>query len=466
VGNLNVSRSWEGFGVRISIVIPAHNAGNDLRQCLESLQRSEVQPAECIVVDDGSTDGSAQLAAQYGAKVLSTKGRYGPARARNIGGRAAEGDIVLFLDADVCVHPDTIGRVIAEFESDSDLDAVMGSYDQLPSATNFVSRYRNLMHCYVHQSSNREATTFWSGCGAIRRQAFLDAGGFDDEHYHAPAIEDVELGYRLTKANRKLALSPGIQVKHLKRWSLRDMIETDFFRRAIPWSELTLRAGRMPNDLNLRISQRISVVLAFLLMFLAVYQTARWHVYFLTPAFAMFFILLSAYWIDTAEHHSRFVVPLMFAVLGTIIVLSYLFRMYMIIPLILSAWLALFTRHRYAYSREKWRRWTGILVGGYCLLVFVCVTYYLPWHRLRFLFLITLLTLVVLNKQFYLFLAGREGKFFALAAIPFHVLYFVYSGMGFMVAMFRHGLYKLYPPEGVIPTAPAAKQDKAKAAAP
>ncbi|HMD97919.1 MAG TPA: glycosyltransferase [Terriglobia bacterium] len=448
------------------MVIPMHNAGDDLKQCLESLQRSEAQPSECIVVDDGSTDGSAKLAAEYGAKVLSTQGRYGPARARNIGAIAAEGDIVLFLDADVCVHPDTIPKVMAAFADDPELDAVMGSYDELPSATNFVSRYRNLMHSFVHQSSNREATTFWSGCGAIRRQVFLDAGGFDDQHYHAPAIEDVELGYRLKKANRKLALGPDIQVKHLKRWYLRGMIETDFFRRAIPWSELALRSGRMPNDLNLRISQRISVALAFIIVALGAYGALRWHVYFLTPLFAIFFILLSAYWIDISENRSRVVMPLMFVVMGLIVVFSYRFQMYAIIPLVLVAWLALFTRHRYAYSREKWRRWTGLLVGGYCLLVIGWMAVYLPRSPLKFVFYVLLMTLVVLNKQFYLFLAGREGKFFALAAIPFHLLYFVYSGVGFMVAMFRHGLSKFYPAEAVLPTAPAAGEDKAKAAAP
>jgi len=222
----------------------------------------------------------------------------------------------------------------------------------------------------------------------------------------------------------------------------------------------------MPNDLNLRISQRISVALAFIIVALGAYGTLRWHVYFLTPLFAMLFILLSAYWVDISENRSRVVMPLMFLVMGLIVVFSYRFQMYPIIPLVLLAWLALFTRHRYAYSREKWRRWTGLLVGGYCLLVIGWMAVYLPRSPLKFVFFVLLMTLVVLNKQFYLFLAGREGKFFALAAIPFHLLYFVYSGVGFMVAMFRHILGKFHPAEGVLPTAPTAEEDKAKAAVP
>jgi hypothetical protein len=302
------------------------------------------------------------------------------------------------------------------------------------------------MHAFVHQHSQREATTFWSGCGAIRRQVFLDSGGFDETHYHAPAIEDVELGYRLFQAKRKLALNADIQVRHLKRWDLRSMIETDFFQRAIPWSELTLRSGRMPNDLNLRISQRISVALAFILVALGAYGGIRWHVYFLTPLMAIFFILLSFYWVDNSRHRSRLVMPLMFTVMAMIVGISYRFRMHPIIPLVVVAWLAVLTRHRYAYSREKWRRWTGMLVGCYCLLVIAWMAVYLPRYPLKFAFFVLLMTLVALNKQFYLFLAGERGGLFALAAIPFHLLYFVYSGVAFMVALLRYGLEKLQRP--------------------
>ena len=451
----------------MSVVVPAYNAASDLSQCLASLAASTVPPLECIVVDDGSTDDSVNIATEHGAKVLSTNGRCGPARARNLGAKAAQGEIVIFLDADVCVYPDTISKIIAEFMSDPELDAVMGSYDRSPSAQNFMSLYRNLMHSFVHHHSSRKATTFWSGCGAIRRQVFLDAGGFDENHYHAPAIEDIELGYRLARANRKLALNPDIQVKHLKSWSLRKVIETDFYYRAIPWSELTLRSGRMPNDLNLRISQRISVVLALFMVVLGAYGTVRWHVYFLTPLFAIFFILLSSYWIDTSVHRSPVVMTLMFAVMALIVGLSYRSRMYPIIPLVLAAWLAVFARHRYAYSREKWRRWTGIFIGGYCLLVIAWVAVYLPNHPLKFVFFVLLMTLVMLNKQFYTFLAEDRGKLFALAVIPFHLLYFVYSGVAFVVALIRRGLGKANgPAAGVMRAQSPAKQASTKASTP
>ena len=444
---------------RISVIIPVYNAEVYLRQCLESLAASTEPAFECIVVDDGSTDGSPDVAREFGALVLSTGGRNGPALARNLGAKAARGEILFFVDSDICVQPDTLSQIGSEFTMNPDVDAVMGSYDRWPSAKNFMSQYRNLMHHYVHQKSRREAVTFWAGCGAMRREVFLEFGGFD-EAYRNPAIEDIELGYRLTAANRKLVLCGNIEVKHLKRWEFGSVMKTDFFYRALPWSELTFRAGWMPNDLNLRISQRISVVLGGLLAALGAYLAVSRGVYFLVPLFATFFILLSAYWLDASGGNRRLIVGLMIGVLAAIASLAYVFHMLLIIPMVLMAWLALFARHRYADRYTAWHRRTGIVVGAYCLLVVAFVWIYLPMHPLGTAFLVILLALVLLNNHFYLFLASERGKMFALAAIPFHILYFISSGVAFALAMVRYRLGMLNDHPSSVPTS----RSKARAA--
>src|ERR1017187_2123796 len=433
------------MGDTVSVVIPVYNGAHDLELCLSALGSSKTQPMECIVVDDGSTDNSAEVAARFGVKVLSTNGRGGPAGARNLGAKAALGEILLFLDSDCVVDPETLTKIHAEFSRDPELDAVMGSYDRSPSEPNFVSQYRNLMHCFVHHNSNREAHTFWAGCGAIRRQLFLEFGGFD-EHYRSPAIEDIELGYRLAEAGRKMALSPGIQVKHLKHWSLRKAAKTDFFYRALPWSELSIRSGWMPNDLNLRISQRISVALVFILASLGAYLAVTRGALFLVPLFATFFILLSYYWLECNKENAKIVISLMVGVMAVIAVLAYICHVWLIIPMILLAWIALFSRHRYAYQYSAWSKWTGIVIGGYCLLLMGFVWVLLPMHKLGTVFLVVLLTLIVLNKQFYLFLAGERGRLFALAAIPFHLLYFLSSGLAYMLAWVRYWFERLQNP--------------------
>ena len=427
----------------VSVIIPVYNDAGNLAVCLAGLRASQAAALECIVVDDGSTDGSGQVASEYGAKVLTSGGRLGPASARNTGARAATGDILLFVDADVCVHPDTIRKIVGEFDSDPTLDALMGSYDSSPSNTFFVSQYRNLLHCFVHQSSPRKAVTFWAGCGAIRRSVFLASGGFNDM-YQAPSIEDIELGYRLAQTNHNLIMCPDIQVKHLKRWSLRSMLKTDFYYRALPWSELSLRNSNMPDALSLRISQRISVALVCLVTMMAAYLAVHWHGYFLTPLFATFFILLSGYWVEGWSHHSKMVSAIMGAMLIVIAALSWEFHMKAIIPMVVIAALGLFIRHRYAYSRETWRKRTGAWVGGYSLVAAVLVWFYFPWKPMALLLLLLILSLLWANQQFYLFLATERGKFFALAAIPFHLLYFFSCGVALAIVLVRFHVGRLF----------------------
>ena len=247
-------------GISISVIIPVHNGGAQILGCLASLARQTKHFVELLVADDGSTDGSLESAADLGARVLNVGSRRGPANARNVGALAATGDVLLFLDADVCIHDDTISRVRQRFEEDPGLGAVFGSYDPDPYAPQLVSQFRNLLHCFVHQTSNSSASTFWSGCGAIRREIFLDSKGFDTS-YSAPCIEDIELGTRLVRRGVRIALDSAIQVKHLKRWTLRDMVITDIRHRGISWMRLILASREMPNDLNLRTSSRVSVAL-------------------------------------------------------------------------------------------------------------------------------------------------------------------------------------------------------------
>ena len=251
--------------VALSVIVPAYNAAKFLDSCLAPVMQSPAWVTECIVVDDGSSDNSAAIAIKHGARLIRAEARGGSARARNLGARAATGTVLVFLDADVSANPDTFARIHSHFLNDPELDALIGAYDDAPSDPGFLSTYRNLLHCYVHRSANRRAFTFWTGCGAIRRAVLLDAGGFD-ESYKRPSIEDIELGYRLARAGRKMLLDPDITVKHRKHWSFFEIVRTDVCDRAVPWTELILRHGALHNDLNLRIGQRISVALAILLI--------------------------------------------------------------------------------------------------------------------------------------------------------------------------------------------------------
>ena len=250
--------------ISIAVIIPVHNGGENLQRCLQALSAS-IRPAdEVIVVDDGSTEQSANIASSFHAQVISLIGApHGPAFARNRGAEVARGDLLVFLDADVLAHPNTLGLFEKYFAENPEVAAIFGSYDASPPGRGLVSRYKNLLHHYTHQHSQREASTFWAGCGSIRRNVFSQIGGFT-ESYARPSIEDIELGVRLRQATCRVWLCKDIQVTHLKNWTLQSMLTSDIRDRAIPWTRLILQQGRLSTDLNLDNKNRLGAMVAWL----------------------------------------------------------------------------------------------------------------------------------------------------------------------------------------------------------
>jgi len=245
----------------ISVIVPVRNDPENLELCLRALDASAYPAYEVIVVDDASIDATAEVARRHGVRLIRQETRSGPAAARNRGAAAARHPYLFFVDADVCVQPETLHLVAVKFLGAPSVDAFFGSYDASPGAPNFLSQYRNLLHHWVHQAGKEDASSFWSGCGAIKRSVFLDQGGFDTSYANA-SVEDIELGSRLRRAGHRVELVKSLQVKHMKRWSLWRMIRTDVRQRGIPWTKLLLRQGKIPDDLNLRHSQRLSALLA------------------------------------------------------------------------------------------------------------------------------------------------------------------------------------------------------------
>ena len=420
---------------RISVIIPVYNDAPNLAECLRSLGQSTAS-FECIVVDDGSSDDSAAVAQAAGARVISIKNRSGPALARNIGAANANADLLLFLDADVCVYPDNLTRVIAAFDDDLELHALIGSYDAQPDKADFLSQYRNLMHHFVHQTARPVASTFWSGFGGIRRTVFEEHNGFDTK-FSKPSIEDIELGYRLRACKRKVILDPTLQVKHLKEWSLMGMVGTDVTQRAIPWTELILQSSSMPNDLNVDISQRVSVALVFILIGLALASSAWNARFFLPPLVALLFLLLSQYEVEiTSGWRSK-------RIFGTALLISavaftsfWANKPWIFVCSLLAFLLLLFRKHYYDTELRKRK-----LVARACVLYFagalVIVASHLRTSPLAILFFAVLGTVIFLNGRFFVLLAAKRGRLYAAAAIPFQLLFHLNCGIGLIIGTIR-----------------------------
>ena len=226
----------------MSVVVPASDRPKTLEACVAGLE--------------------AAVRAEDEVLVITEPGGTSPARLRNVGAMQATGDVVVFVDADIVVHEDAIERLRAAFDRDPGLVAAFGSYDDTPPGGT-VAMFRNLLHHHVHSAAAGPATTFWAGLGAVRRETFLAAGGFDDRRYPRPMLEDVELGLRLTDDGERILLMPEVTGTHLKTWGLRQMARTDVRDRGVPWTRLLLERRRAPAVLNLGWRHRLSALSLF-----------------------------------------------------------------------------------------------------------------------------------------------------------------------------------------------------------
>ncbi|VAW00029.1 hypothetical protein MNBD_ALPHA05-240 [hydrothermal vent metagenome] len=248
--------------LKLAVIIPAYNAAATLEACLGGIAASIRKPDEIIVYNDGSTDSTVEIAKRFGAKVITGKKRaMGPAFGRNVAAHSTDADLLVFIDADVQVHPDSIKILESAFLDAHNVAAAFGSYDDAPSSRKIAALYANLRHHYVHQNSQSEATTFWSGFGAVRRCSFLAVGGFDLQ-FSEPSVEDIELGLRIRRNEGRILLIPQAQAKHCKDWGLFQLWRTDIFARAIPWSKMIVSGKTNGADLNTSIRERITSVVA------------------------------------------------------------------------------------------------------------------------------------------------------------------------------------------------------------
>lgn len=186
----------------ISVIVPAYNEADYLPRVLGSLSRSalflsDVLPsvgAEIIVVDNASADETATVAQSYGARVLSEPQR-GIARARNAGGRAARGSVLVFVDADYRVPREFLSALWSRFSSDSALSAAGVKVRVEPSELSPLARRVADLVLWGARRVKRMAF----GIFAIRRDYFELLGGFDELLF---AYEDVDLLERIAKDAR------------------------------------------------------------------------------------------------------------------------------------------------------------------------------------------------------------------------------------------------------------------------
>ncbi len=198
----------------ISIIVPAYNAEKTLAECLDALLAQSLprDRYEVIVVDDGSTDRTAEIATRYPVRVVRRARNAGPAAARNRGVREAHGEIVLFTDADCVPSTQWIARMVAPF-AEPDVVGVKGTYRTTQRSLiarlvqlEFEIRYRRM-------SMFPQIDFIDTYSAAYRRSHLIDCGGFDAT-FSAPSVEDVDLSFRLAGMGCRLLFVPDAWVEH------------------------------------------------------------------------------------------------------------------------------------------------------------------------------------------------------------------------------------------------------------
>lgn len=203
---------------RISVVVCSHNGARTIRDCLEGATALRYPDYEVIVVDDGSTDATAQIVNEFAVRRISTENR-GLSSARNTGMEVATGEIVAYIDDDARPDPDWLTYLAAAFlRSDH---AGIGGPNIAPAGDGPIADcVANTPGGPVHVLLTDELAEHIPGCNmAFRRDRLRAIGGFDPR-YRA-AGDDVDVCWRLQQQGWTLGFCPAAVVWHRRRNSVK-----------------------------------------------------------------------------------------------------------------------------------------------------------------------------------------------------------------------------------------------------
>lgn len=213
--------------IRISVVIPAYNRKEELKNCLESLfrQKHSKDKFEIIVVDDGSTDGTEEYIAQIKGNskpnvVYLKQKNQGAAVARNTGVKNSRGDYVAFIDSDCVASEDWLTSCISLLStSDQHIAGVGGKI--IPGFTNLVGKGSHLLEFHQYLSEKEKSVRVVPTANLCIRKKVLDEVGYFDNELRTS--QDTELCWRIIKRGYKIIYSPEIVVTHYGINSLREL---------------------------------------------------------------------------------------------------------------------------------------------------------------------------------------------------------------------------------------------------
>jgi len=203
---------------KVSVVVCSYNGGKTLDRCLESLKHVDYPDYEVVLVDDGSKDNTQEIAAKHPWIVSIRQENKGLSFARNVGARAAKGDVIVYTDSDCMADPDWLYYLVGTLLSGD--YAGVGGPNISPPAENWVQACVSAAPGGPsHVLLTDVVAEHIPGCNmAFHRWAFEQVGGFDPEYRKAG--DDVDFCWRLQSSGGVIAFSPAAIVWHYRRFSL------------------------------------------------------------------------------------------------------------------------------------------------------------------------------------------------------------------------------------------------------
>lgn len=226
------------LGKKISVIIPMYNASGCIESCLSAVLKQTANDLEILLIDDCSTDDTVQKAEKYPFKIIKLEKRLTPAQVRNYGAKNASGNIIVFVDADVVLKPDSVEEIVRAM-SRPDTDSVFGIYAEDTPQAGFFSQFQNLLIIYRYKRLPRTTDITCSFFFAIKKSVFEAVGGYNEEMSY---YEDIEIGKRLTREGYHCKFDPDLEVTHLKYYNNLSLIK-DYFKKSAEAGSYIKREG-------------------------------------------------------------------------------------------------------------------------------------------------------------------------------------------------------------------------------
>jgi glycosyltransferase involved in cell wall biosynthesis len=199
-----------GSAPTVSVVIPCYNQARYLPDAIRSVHQQTHRPIECIVVDDGSTDGTSSIAAELGTLVV-TQANSGVSAARNAGLAIARGDFIVFLDADDVLLPDTLARGAGALVAQPAAAAVVSRCEVMAEdGTPLPVKHHAIEPSNLYRGWLSRNFVWTPGAAIFRRAALTELGGFCTDY--GPAA-DYAIYLRLARDGR-VSYLPGYSVRY------------------------------------------------------------------------------------------------------------------------------------------------------------------------------------------------------------------------------------------------------------